>query len=63
MDESICSSFTSDGADKQVSGGRNESSEDDGKSGKVGASVIFTAGMVILVAKIDDRIHDLGLNF
>ena len=53
MELSIGPILTSVGADKQVSGGRKESSTDDvGKSGKVGASVIFTAGMVILMAKM-----------
>jgi hypothetical protein len=36
-------------------------SSESGRSGRDGASGIFTAGMVILVAKRIDRLHDLGL--
>ena len=51
MEVSIDSNFISVGAERQESGGRNESTGDVGRSGKLGASVIFTAGMVILMAK------------
>lgn len=48
-EESIGSNFTLALEDRTASGGRIESRAE-GRSGSLGASVIFTAGMVILVA-------------